>query len=76
MSSSHSPADLIFRFLQPKLIVEGQLDPRVILGVEPPGEEQIPGVGAGEAGTLQVPIACHLDGLILPVQVCEVIALC
>lgn len=76
MSSPHLPTDVILGFLQSEPVVEGELYPCVLPGTEPPSEEQIPGIAAGEARTLQVAAACHLDGLVSSVQVCEVIALC
>lgn len=56
-------------------MVKGQLYPCFLLGMEAPCEEQVPGVAAREARTLYVAMACHVDGLISSVQVCEVIAL-
>jgi len=75
-STCHSPADIIFRLLQPKLIIKSQLDPGVLWGVEPPRQQEVPGVTAGEARTVDAAIPCHADGLFFSVQVCEVIALC
>lgn len=57
-------------------MVKGQLYACLLLGMEAPCEEQVPGVAAREARTLHVAMACHLDVLISSVQVCEVIALC
>lgn len=72
----HPPADLIFGFLQPKLIIKSQLDPGALWGVEAPRQQEVPGVAAGEARTVDAAVPCHADGLLLSVQVCEVIALC
>lgn len=72
----HSPADLVFRFLQAKLIIKSQLDPGALRGVEPPRQQEVPGVAAGEARTVDAAVPCHADRLFLSVQVCEVIALC
>lgn len=76
VASPHLPTDVILGFLQPEPMVEGELYPCVLPGTEPPCEEQIPGVAVGEARALHVAAACHLDGLVSSVQVCEVIALC
>lgn len=73
---ARSPADLILRFLQPKLRVEGELYPRLVPRPQPPGQQQVPGVAVGEARTLHVAVSRHLDGLVSSVQVCEVIAVC
>lgn len=75
-STCHSPADLIFGFLQPELIIKSQLDPGALRGVEPPRQQEVPGVAAGEARTVDAAVPCHADALFFSVQVCEVIALC
>lgn len=75
-STWYSPADLIFGFLQSKLIIKSQLDPGALWGVETPRQQEVPGVAAGEARTVDAAIPCHADGLFFSVQVCEVIALC
>lgn len=75
-SARHSPADIIFGLLQSKLIIKSQLDPGALWGVEPPCQQEVPGVTAGEARTVDAAVPCHADGLFFPVQVCEVIALC
>lgn len=75
-NTCHSPADLILGFLQPELIVKSQLDPGALWGVEAPRQQEVPGVAAGEARTVDAAVPCHADGVFLSVQVCEVIALC
>lgn len=75
-STCHSPADLIFGFLQPELIIKSQLDPGALRGVEPPRQQEVPRVAAGEARTVDAAVPCHVDALFFSVQVCEVIALC
>lgn len=75
-STHHLPADIIFRFLQSKLIIKSQLDPGALRGVEPPCQQEVPRVTAGEARTVDAAIPCHADALFFSVQVCEVIALC
>lgn len=63
------PTNVIFCFLQSKLMVKGQLYPCFLLGMEPPCQEQVPRVAVGEARTLHVASACHPNVLISPVQV-------
>lgn len=75
-STRHSPADIIFRLLQSKLIIKSQLDPGALWRLEPPRQQEVPGVTAGEARTVDAAVPCHADGLFFSVQVCEVIALC
>lgn len=63
------PADFIFRLFQSKLIIEGELDPGALWGVEPPCQQEVPGVTAREARTVNAAIPCHADGLFFSVQV-------
>lgn len=58
------------------MAVELQQDAGVGGGQEPPGEEEVAGVGVGVAGAVQEAAARHVEALLLPVQVCEVIAVC
>ncbi len=71
-----SPADSILRLLQSKLSIEFQQDACVGRREQFPWQQQVAGVWAGEARALDMTSALDHYDLFLPVQVCEVIAVC